>query len=143
MFDDLKLELNDAQFEDALSESFHQANEVLAREFASEITSNKWSWPQGESPRDIVDEGTLRDVGTNDRVGKTEHEHTWNTKYAMAVHEGATFGANTRPGKAWSRINADGSPRMPGRPWTQYPLETGVLERALERLARIRLEQIQ
>jgi hypothetical protein len=42
-------------------------------------------------------------------------------EYAMAVHEGATFRNGTT---------------MPGRPWTEEPVNDGVLEDAFQRLAR-------
>lgn len=107
----------------ALAEPFHQANEVLGRQFQKEITSNKWDWPNPPSPRDIVDHGDLRRSYVAERVtegGTPAHDHSWSQDYAMAVHEGADF---------------DDGRTMPARPWTRDPLKDGTLEKAFEKLA--------
>lgn len=112
---------------DDLVEPFHQANEVLGRAFADEITDAKWDWPEGDSPRDIVDKGNLRRSYAAERVrqgSNPAHDHTWNVDYGMAVHEGAKFKNGTT---------------TPARPWTKEPLEDGVLEDAFEKLARQKL----
>lgn len=126
-----------------LESAFFEANEILEREFKNELTDNKWDWPNGQSPRDIVDTGTLRDSTKRDQRSTPsgpEVDHTWNVEYAMAVHEGAVFGANTRPGRAW--IALTGKPEMPARPWTKGPLDNGVLEDAFERIAGMKLERL-
>lgn len=112
----------------ALSEPFHQANEVLGREFSKEITANKWDWPSEPSPRDIVDTGELRRSYAGERASPTDHDHSWNVDYAMAVHEGYVLKNGTR---------------MPGRPWTKELLESGKLEKAFEKLAREELGKVQ
>lgn len=112
----------------ALSEPFHQANEVLGREFAKELTARKWDWPTGESPRDVIDTGELRRSYAGERASPTDHDHSWNVDYAMAVHEGYVLKNGTR---------------MPGRPWTKEPLESGKLERAFEALAQAELGKVQ
>lgn len=111
----------------ALSEPFHQANEQLGVAFAQEISSNKWDWPNEPSPRDIVDDGDLRQSYKGERATPTDHDHSWNVDYAMAVHEGYVLKNGTR---------------MPGRPWTKEPLESGKLEKAFEKLARDELGKI-
>lgn len=124
---DFDLDWNGDEIVEALSEPFHQANEVLGREFAKEITANKWDWPSAPTPRDIVDTGELRRSYAGERASKTEHDHSWNTDYAMAVHEGAKF----KDGRT-----------MPARPWTKEPLEKGKLENAFEKLAKAELRRI-
>lgn len=122
------IDWNDRELVDALNEPFHQANEVLGRAFQNEITSNKWAWPVGESPRDIVMHGNLRQSYAGERISQYIHEHSWNVDYAMAVHEGAR------------RKNG---PDFPPRKWTKAPLENGTLEKAFERLARRGLGRVQ
>lgn len=125
---DFDLDWNGDRIVAALSEPFHQANEVLGREFAKEITANKWQWPNEPSPRDIVDTGELRRTYAGERASPTDHDHSWNVEYGMAVHEGYVL--------------KNGS-RMPGRPWTQEPLESGKLEKAFEKLAQAELGKVQ
>lgn len=107
-----------------LEEAFYQANEVLGRTFQREITTSKWAWPNGQSPRDIVDTGNLRQAYAGERTREGRNpafDHSWNVEYAMAVHEGARLKGGTN---------------LPGRPWTKAPLNNGTLEKAFERLAR-------
>ena len=125
---DFDLDWNGDRIVAALSEPFHQANEVLGREFAKEITANKWLWPNEPSPRDIVDTGELRRSYAGERASPTDHDHSWNVDYAMAVHEGYVLKNGTR---------------MPGRPWTKEPLENGTLEKAFEKLAQAELGKVQ
>lgn len=124
---DADLEWNGDRIVAALSEPFHAANEVLGREFTKQISSNIWDWPSEPSPRDIVDTGELRRSYVGERDSQFEHSHAWNVEYGMAVHEGYVLKNGTR---------------MPGRPWTKEPLESGKLERAFEKLARDELGKI-
>jgi hypothetical protein len=64
-----------------------------------------WNWPRGESPRDIVDTGDLRDSQKIDFVSDGEAVISWDVDYALKVHEGET----TRSGA-----------EFPARRWTQY-----------------------
>jgi len=127
MADGFDLDWNGERIVEALSEPFHQANELLGVEFAKELTARKWEWPTGESPRDVIDTGELRRSYAGERDSPTEYSHAWNVEYAMAVHEGYVL--------------KNGS-RMPGRPWTKEPLENGTLEKAFEKLARAELGKI-
>jgi len=107
-----------------LGKAFYRANEVLGRAFQSEVTASKWQWPNPPSPRDIVDTGNLRQSYSGERTrerGDPAFDHAWNVEYAMAVHEGAVLKNGTK---------------LPARPWTEKPLDTGVLERAFDALAK-------
>lgn len=121
---DFDLDWNDREILAAMEPAFNKANEVLGRKFQQEITDPKWTWPTGESPRDIVSDhgGQLRD-SYDAQPGKDGqnpiHDHTWATEYAMAVHEGATF--------------TDGRPPLPARRWTKAPIDDRVLEKAFEK----------
>lgn len=125
------LEWNDKLILAALKPAWDRSNEVLGRDFQKEITSNKWNWPRGDSPRDIVDTGQLRDSYAPQAGMDGDaliYNHAWPTEYAMAVHEGAKF--------------TDGR-TMPGRPWTEEPTRDGTLTRAMERYAAVELGKIQ
>jgi hypothetical protein len=106
-----------------LQQPFKEANELLGRNAQQQITSNKWAWPAAPSPRDIVDNGQLRDSYLPVDLG-LEYEHTWNTDYAMAVHEGAVF----KDGRS-----------MPARPWMRQALKEFDFEGTFNTLARRRL----
>jgi hypothetical protein len=101
----LDLKWNDDRILAALEVAFVKANERFGNRAAREITADKWAWPSGDNPRDIVDNGGLRNSYTPTSVSGTEYDHTWSVDYAMAVHEGVQ-------GKAF-----------PARPWTKEPIE--------------------
>lgn len=91
-----------ARIHQELEKAFHETMEILGRQFIASITSSKWQWPSGDSPRDIVDKGRLRDsqeiVYTN--FGTT---FVWNVGYAAAVHEGVVFkNGTTLPPRRWT-----------------------------------------
>lgn len=100
------LDLNDDQVLQAVDGAFTEANELLGRQAQQEITANKWNWPRAPSPRDIVDQGQLRNSYGGKREGDS-YAHTWATEYAAAVLAGYV----TRSGST-----------MPGRDWTKEPL---------------------
>lgn len=118
------LDLNDAEIVEAFEDAFVSANEALEPQFTREITASKWNWPNNPSPRDIVDDGILRQ-SYEATPGRTVFDHSWNVDYAVAVHEGA--------------VRAEG-PDFPARPWTEAPLER--LPRNFEKLAKARLGRI-
>lgn len=117
---DFEFDLDEAAIEALALESFKEANELFASDAAFEITSAKWDWPNAPSPRDIVDDGVLRDSYVPS-PGRTEYSHDWTAEYAELVRSGATFKADSVPGKIW--INLTGKPEMPGRDWTEKPLK--------------------
>lgn len=102
---DFDLTFNSAQLLDGAEAAFKDFNQVLGRQFQQRITDNIWPWPTGDSPRDIVDLGQLRDSYDLDEVGPTTFDHRWPTDYAMAVHEGAVrSGGSTTPARPWVRV---------------------------------------
>ena len=114
----------------AVEEAFGQANEKFGVRAQQEITDDKWYWPSAPSPRDIIDNGGLRQSYTPTPIGAREYEHAWTVDYAMAVHEGALFDGGTGPA-------ATG---YPSRPWTKAPLEK--LPKDFEKLARDKLGRV-
>lgn len=134
---DFELNLNEQQVLNAVSEAFRDANELFGRHATEEITANKWEWPNGQSPRDIVDQNGLRG-SYKPTPGGDEYEHAWTQEYAAAVHSGARFRAESKWGRIWTNIW--GKPEMPGRPWTEEPLEQ--LPKDFETLANAKLERL-
>lgn len=124
---DFVIEWNADRILGSLAKPFREANEILGNRFLKEITSNKWSWPTQPSPRDIVDLGQLRNSYDGRSLTPDTYEHSWNTEYAMAVHEGAKF----KDGRT-----------MKARKWTRLPLKQGILETAFAKLAGPELERI-
>ena len=101
---------NDAAILKALEQAFKEANEKMIGDFVQEMTDPKWQWPTNPSPRDIIDNGTLK--GSHQATpGQHEYLHEWGGEaggYSLAVHEGARF--------------SDGR-TMPARRWTVLPLK--------------------
>lgn len=124
---DFEIHFNTVQLIGAAEAAFKDANMLLGRQFQQSITANKWPWPNEPSPRDIVDTGQLRDSYADEPLSKTEHVHSWNTEYAMAVHEGAVFN--------------DGH-SMPGRPWVRTTLRDYDFAGAFSKLAQAELAKV-
>lgn len=102
---DFEVKFNTTMLLAGAESAFGDANMILGRELQKRITDNRWGWPTDPSPRDIVDKGQLRDSYTPTAISKTEHEHAWNTEYAMAVHEGVVFqGGRSMPARPWVRV---------------------------------------
>jgi hypothetical protein len=105
----------------AVEKAFLEANLLMGRNAAKEITDDKWYWPSAPSPRDAKDLGGLLGSYTPEAISPTEYEHAWTVDYAMAVHEGAVRGGGS----------------LPGRPWTREPLEK--LPKDFEKIAKTNL----
>jgi hypothetical protein len=91
-----------ARLLEALEKAFQESMLLLEREFTASITSTKWQWPTGDSPRDIVDQGRLRDSQELSFVNNGAN-FTWSTNYAAAVHEGIVFkNGTTLPPRRWT-----------------------------------------
>ena len=95
-------------------------------EIKAAIAADAWEWPRptertnGDvvfSPRDIVDTGELYDSLTIARNGNVA-EFTWDTDYAMAVHDGATLKNGTE---------------LPARPWTDLGLQQSTAVEVMQR----------
>lgn len=128
---DFQVTFNTTQLLAAADAAWGEANMVLGREFQKRITSNIWAWPRSPSPRDIVDQGQLRDSYTPTAITPTVFEHAWNTDYAMAVHEGAVY----KDG-AGNAVRA-----MPARKWVRVTLRDFKFADAYARLAQAEMER--
>lgn len=123
---DFDVTFNTAQLLAGAEAAWQPANQVLGRQFQKRITSNMWPWPTGDSPRDIVDVGQLRDSYEGDLESRTTYRHSWNTEYAMAVHEGA-------------RLKNGGV--MPARPWVRVTLRDYDFADAYSKLASLEMRR--
>lgn len=159
---DFEVKFNTTELLAGAEAAFKDANMILGREFQKRITSNTWQWPSEPSPRDIVDTGQLRDSYTPTALSKTEHEHAWNTEYAMAVHEGAVMEAAEVSVKShWRTMHSVGgreiAPRstklaaytrqrgastMPARPWVRVTLREFDFAGAYGKLAQSELARV-
>jgi hypothetical protein len=102
---------------EVVTEAWGQFSAYVDSELTRHITDPKWQWPNGESPRDIVDSGDLRNsqqMAIASRPGVMETKYRYSAPYAPAVHDGAVYKAT----------DANGQPRtMPARPWTRELLK--------------------
>ena len=124
---DFEVRFNTTQLVAAAESVWPDANMVLGRQFQQRITANQWPWPTDPSPRDIVDTGQLRDSYTPIPMPPNMYEHSWDTEYAMAVHEGA--------------VRGDGG-SMPGRPWVRVTLRDFDFAKAFGKLAQSALNKV-
>jgi NADPH-dependent ferric siderophore reductase len=75
------------------------------------IEDERYDWPRGESPRDIVDTHALADSQHVDRVGSVAR-FSWGdgqVDYAIAVHEGE----DSKPARRWTREAIRGDETAP------------------------------
>jgi hypothetical protein len=112
---------------EVVTEAWGQFSAYVDSDLTRHITEPKWPWPNGESPRDIVDIGDLRNsqqMSIDSRPGVMETKYRYSAPHAPAVHDGAVFKAT----------DANGQPRtMPARPWTRELLKDRVrLQRAFK-----------
>lgn len=103
-----KLKIDAKKLQKASREAFRETALLFGRSLTMAISSPDWNWPSAPSPRDLVDTGQLRSSQQLLFFGDTEAVFSWNTEYAIYVHEGYT----TRSGTVY-----------PGRPWTQKAIQ--------------------
>lgn len=131
---DFEVKFNTIELLAGASEAFHQANEMMVGDVSREVVSNKWAWPRktirergdpAGSPRNIIDTTAFQQSQGNKRVSDTEHEHRFDTDYALAVVLGAKLSNGTV---------------LPARDVFQEPLEK--LPKKFEGLAKLQLGKI-
>jgi hypothetical protein len=86
-----------------LEQDFQEAAELLDTRIRESITDTIWAWPDGESPRDIVAKGQLRDSQQPMVLEAPMVAVYRNTaEHALAVHEGYTLkNGFTGPARSW------------------------------------------
>jgi hypothetical protein len=99
----MKLTLNTRPVKEAAEKAFRDTVLLLGGEFTKAISDPVYSWPFGESPRDIVDTGLLRRSQRYQFTAKYTALYQWPTEYAAAVHNGAILKNGTRlPARKWT-----------------------------------------
>lgn len=114
----MQISLNLAAVDKAIERAFKDATLIMDGEFKKAISDPIYPWPKGETPRDVVDTGRLRNSQEYSYSYKTAR-YTWPTEYAAAVHNGYL----TR-----------GKTAMPARPWTDKALAKKDLNAVAQRL---------
>jgi hypothetical protein len=72
------------------------------------IVDARYSWPRGESPRDIVDTGALGESQSVVLNGDVINM-SWSVDYSIAVHEGV----DNKPARRWTREAIAGDETAP------------------------------
>ena len=115
------ISVDESKIVGAAERAFKETAFLLGREFTKSISANIWDWPQGESPRDIVNDGQLRGSQQLVFFGAFEAEYSWNTDYAFYVCKGYTL--------------ADGSV-YPARDWPAHAQENFDIPGTAQRLGQ-------
>lgn len=106
------------QATEAMQLAFRSSMGELDAQFDDAIASSVWAWPRNTrrrrgglvgSPRNIIDEGNLRQTSVWGLTTPLSARFRWSAPYSTAVHEGATLRNGTR---------------LPARPWTGAVLGT-------------------
>jgi hypothetical protein len=95
----------------AVNTAWYQTVEDIDAAMTLAIEDPRYSWPRGESPRDIVDTHALAESQHVDRVG-TAAKFSWGDSqvdYAIAVHEGE----ENKPARRWTREAIKGDENAP------------------------------
>ena len=112
--------MNEQLLREVVTEAWERFSAHVDSELTRHITEPKWDWLRGESPRDIVDTGDLRDSQTmtiDARPGVMVTKYRWSVPWAPAVHDGAVFKAT----------DAEGNPKtMTARPWSREVIKDRV-----------------
>jgi phage gpG-like protein len=97
------MKLNKANLNASIHVAFYATVQGFAETCKDQISDPIWDWPRGESPRDIVDTGELRDSMV---VNFTDDNNTalieWTADHAAKVHEGDYSGKFVMPGRPWT-----------------------------------------
>jgi hypothetical protein len=96
---------NTAAISEAITKATNATVMVLDIELRKAITDPIWDWPRGESPRDIVDTGRLRNSQIMVRLGNRRAMYTWRVPYASIVRNGAVLRNGTViPARKWDEL---------------------------------------
>lgn len=97
-----KVQVNINQVVRSAEQSFKETVFRFSNELTRVITEPR-SW-EGWDLRDIVDTGQLRSSQRVDFQSSTQAEISWNTEYAVYVHEGYTLrNGVTKQGRPWTK----------------------------------------
>jgi hypothetical protein len=101
----MRIDINTQLLETAAKSAWKDTSQIMGIEFTKAISDPIYNWPRGESPRDIVDKGGLRQSQRMDYSGDFVTNYRWPLEYALPVHNGAVLRngtiLNARP---WTKI---------------------------------------
>lgn len=117
----MKVIVSSKPIEQAAEKAFRDSVLLLGREFTKAISDPVYAWPNGETPRDIVDTGTLRRSQKHRFQGPLTAIYLWDVSYSAAVHNGAVLRNGTT---------------LPARRWTDRAFKKFDLERVFGQLYR-------
>lgn len=102
----LKLNLNFTALNTRIETAFVETCRDLSSEFTEAIEAPIYPWPQGESPRDIVDTHQLAESQQQARIGRLSMEFSWPREgnVSLLIHEGAVLNNGTvLPPRRWTQ----------------------------------------
>jgi hypothetical protein len=96
------ISIDTSRIKSAVRAAFRKTAKEIDKEFSKAIEQPTWSWPRGESPRDIVDTGDLL-YSQRYQVNGTTATYEWPVPYAIAAHNGAVLKNGTiQPARRWT-----------------------------------------
>jgi hypothetical protein len=117
----MRIDIDTQLLETAAKSAWRDTSQIMGIEFTKAITDPIYNWPRGESPRDIVDKGGLRQSQRMAYSGDFTTIYRWPLEYALPVHNGAKLRNGTF---------------LPARPWTSTAIQRrspiDVLSRLME-----------
>ena len=102
---DFTLKWNSAAITSAVEEATKMTAIVLDIELRKAITDPIWTWPRGETPRDIVLTGKLRNSQVMVRLSGTRYRWRWGVPYSLIVRNGVVLRNGTvLPARKWDEL---------------------------------------
>jgi hypothetical protein len=102
---DFTLKFNIAPIIAAVEQATQSSAIALDIELRRAITDPVWTWPRGETPRDIVLTGKLRDKQVMVRLSGTRYRWRWGVPYSLIVRNGAVLRNGTvLPARKWDEL---------------------------------------
>ena len=99
------VKFNTAAIAEAITKATNATVMVLDIELRKAITDPIWDWPRGQSPRDIVDTGELRNSQAMTRIGNRRAKYVWSARHSTIVRNGAVLRNGTViPARKWDEL---------------------------------------
>jgi hypothetical protein len=99
------VKFNTAAISEAITKATNATVMVLDIELRKAITDPIWDWPRGQSPRDIVDTGELRNSQAMTRIGNRRAKYVWSARHSIVVRNGAVLRNGTViPARKWDEL---------------------------------------
>lgn len=98
---------NFASVNNRIDRAFNAMSIELSDNFTKAIEAPVYSWPRGESPRDIVDTHALAESQQQKKTGRLSMEYSWPREgdISLVIHEGAVLNNGTiLPARRWTQV---------------------------------------